>query len=104
MGMRDQSERHKIITEDVGVLEVDFCVFDGISGVQECLTLSVELDGVGGLVDAVGRLYQREVGDSLSFNPDVLLVHIFYVVDIVDWLEGLSSQDHQQQSSAEHFF
>ena len=41
-------------TEDVGVLEIDGGVFDGIARVDEGFSFSVELDGVGGFVDAIG--------------------------------------------------
>ena len=41
-------------TEDVGVVEVDVGIFDGVAGVEEDLALAVELDGVGRFVDPIG--------------------------------------------------
>jgi hypothetical protein len=71
------------ITEDVGILEVDLCVSNGICGIEQNLTLSVELNSVGGLVDSVGGFDQRQVGQSLGLHSDVLLVHVLDVVYIV---------------------
>lgn len=40
-------------TENVGVLEIDGGIFDGVSRIDECLSFSVELDGVGWFVDSI---------------------------------------------------
>lgn len=70
-------------TKDVGILEVDLSVSNGIGWVQEDLTFSVELDAVSGFVDAVGRFDEGEVGDTLGLHTDVLLVHVLDVVDVI---------------------
>jgi hypothetical protein len=45
---------HVIVgTEDMWVVEIDVAVFDGVARVDEYLSLSVELDGMGGFVDAI---------------------------------------------------
>jgi len=40
-------------TENVGILEVDLCVSDGVGGVKQDLTFSVEFDAVSGFIDSV---------------------------------------------------
>lgn len=90
-------------TENVGILEVDLCVSDGVGGVKQNLTFSVEFDAVSGFIDSVCRFDEGQVGDSCGFDSDVLLVHVLDVVDIIAWLEGLSSESQWQQSFAQHF-
>lgn len=68
-------------TEDVGVFEVDGFVLEGVGRVDECLTLAVELDSVGGLVDAV-RLHQFRLELHLfTQHAHILLVHVLDVAD-----------------------
>lgn len=50
------------ITEDVRILEVDLCVSNWVCGIEQDLTLSVELNSVGWLVDSVGGFNQGKVG------------------------------------------
>ena len=40
-------------TENVGILEVDGRIFDGVAGVDERLSFSVEFDGVGRFIDSI---------------------------------------------------
>lgn len=81
MGLSDR------VTEDVRILEVDLGVSDRVSRIEEDLALAVELDGVGRFVDTVSGLDQGQVGDSLGLDADVLLVHVFDVVDVVGGFE-----------------
>lgn len=78
--MIDSSEIKDAITEDVGVLEVDGLGGDWVRGVEQHLALAVELDRVGGLVDAVGLRDDGAVFDLLHFHSHVLLAHILDVV------------------------
>ena len=75
-------------TKDVGILEVDLSVSNGIGRVQQDLTFSVELDAVSGFVDAVGRFDEGEVGNTLGLHTDVLLVHVLDVVDVITRAHG----------------
>jgi hypothetical protein len=63
-------------------------VSNGIGRVEEDLTFSVELDAVGGFVDAVGGFDEGEVGDTFGFDTDVLLVHVLDVVDVIRRAHG----------------
>ena len=85
--MRDSSGVMMKGTENVGILEVDLGVSDGVGRVEEHFSLAIELDGVGQLVDSVSGLDEGEVSDSLCFDSDVFLVHVFYVVDVEKRLE-----------------
>lgn len=82
------------ITEDVRILEIDLSVSDGVGGIKQNFTFSVELDRVSGFVHSVGWLYQWKVGDPSGFNSDVLLVHVLNVVDSVGWFEVFGLQAH----------
>lgn len=82
-------------TEDVRILEIDFCVSDWIGRVKENFSFSVEFDGVGGFINSICGLYEGEVGDSLGLNSDVLLVHVLNVVDGVERSEGAAFQAHR---------
>lgn len=66
-------------TEDVGILEVHCRIFDGVTRIDQGLTLPVELDGVGGLVDALRFGKHRLMLDLLSNDSHILLVHVFDV-------------------------
>ena len=88
MGMRDSSIDKSNGTKDIGILEVDLSVFNGIGGVQEDLTFTVELNAVGGFVDTVGGFDEGEVGDTFGLHTDVLLVHVLYVVYVITWAHG----------------
>ena len=68
------------------------CISDGIGRVKEDLTLTVEFDGLGRFVDSICGFDERKVSDSFGLNSDVLFVHVLDVVDIVERLEGISSQ------------
>jgi len=65
----------------VGVVEVDVGVFDGVAGVEEDLSLPIELDGVGGFVDATGGGDEGFLGYLLCDDSAVLFVHVFDVAD-----------------------
>ena len=65
----------------MGVVEVDVGIFDGVAGVEKYLALAVELDGVGGFVDAVGGGDEGFLRNLLGDDSAVLLVHIFDVAD-----------------------
>ena len=47
---------NQTIVHAVRVLEIDGRVFDVVAGIEQKLTLAVELDGLGRLVDFVGSL------------------------------------------------
>ena len=49
-------ERHQAIIHAVGVLEVDRRVLNVVATIEQELTLTVELNGLGWLIDAVGTL------------------------------------------------
>lgn len=66
-------------TEDVGVLEVDSRIFDRVTRIDQSLTLPVELDGVGGFVDALRFGKHGLVLNLLSNHSHILLVHVFDV-------------------------
>lgn len=78
--MMDSSKIAYAITEDVRILEVDGLGGDWVGGVEQHLSLPVELDGVGGLVDAVGLRDDGAVFRLLHFHSCVLLAHILDVV------------------------
>lgn len=78
--MKDSSEYRMGRTEDIGIFEVDCLGGDWVGRVEQDLSLPVELDGVGGLVDAVGGLDEGSVLDFLHLCPHVLLSHILYVI------------------------
>ena len=86
--MSDSSIINQKGTKDVRILEVDLSVSNGIGGVEEYLTFSVELDAVSGFVDAVGGFDEGEVGDTFGLDTDVLLVHVFDVVDVIRGAHG----------------
>lgn len=69
-----------MLTEDVGVFEVDGFILERVGGVEEGLSCAVELDGVGRLVDAVGLDHHRLFFQLLSDHSHVLLVHVLDVV------------------------
>jgi hypothetical protein len=68
-------------TEDVGVLEVDGFVLERVGGVDERFSLAVELDRVGGFVDAISLDDRRFPINLLGQHADVLLVHVLDVAD-----------------------
>ena len=74
-------------TENVGVLEVDLGVSNGVGRVEQYLAFPIEFNGLSRFVDSVSGLNQGEVSDSFSLDSDVLLVHVFYVVDVENWPE-----------------
>ena len=77
--MKDSSVFMGIGTEDVGVVEINVGVLDGVARVDEDLTFSIELDGVGGFVDSIVGENERLVAHFLSEDSDVLLIHILDV-------------------------
>lgn len=83
------------ITQDVGILEVDSLVLEGISGVEQDFSLAVELDGLGGFVDSVGLddcgLAVYLFGD----DPSVLLIH---VLDMANAAPHKPSHAHSTQT------
>lgn len=72
-------------TEDVGVSEVDDFVFEGVCRIEQSLTFSVEFDGVGGFIDAVGGDKNGFFELFLGPHSHILFVH---VLDVVDSLFG----------------
>jgi len=66
-------------TEDVGVLEIDGGIFDWVSGVDECFSFSIELDGIGRFIYAISFEYFRFMLDLFCDDSDVLFVHVFNV-------------------------
>ena len=68
------------LVEDIGVLEVDCRVQEGVAGVEHHLSLTVEFDRLGGLVDAVVTLHDRSCLDHFGLVLHVLLAHVFNVV------------------------
>ena len=68
-------------TENVRVVEVDVGVLDGVAGIDECLTFSVELDGVAGFVDPIVGEDEGFVAHFLCLYPDIFLIHILDVAD-----------------------
>lgn len=69
-----------MFTEDVGVFEIDGFVFDRVARVEQHLALPVELDGVGGFVDAIAFDNEGLVFDAFGFDALVFLVHVLDVV------------------------
>lgn len=57
-------EGNQTVVHDVRVLEIDGRVFDVIARVEQKLTLTVELDCLGGLVDLIGAL--KVLGGTLG--------------------------------------
>ena len=50
------AEGHEAVVHDVGVLEIDGRMLDVVARVEKQLTLTVEFNGLAGLVDAIGAL------------------------------------------------
>ena len=79
MGMKDSSVFIGMGTEDVWVVEINIGVLDRVAGVDEDLTFSIELDGVGGFVDSIVGENERLVAHFLGEDSDVLFIHILDV-------------------------
>jgi len=79
MGMKDSSVFMGMGTEDVWVVEINIGVLDRVAGVDEDLTFSIELDGVGGFVDSIVGENERLVAHFLGEDSDVLFIHILDV-------------------------
>lgn len=70
----------KQVTEDVGVLEIDGLLVDGVGGVEQHLALPIELNCIWGFVDSGSGGHGRLVLNFLHLHSYILLVHVFDVV------------------------
>ena len=91
-----------MVTEDVRILEIDSGISDGVAGVDKGLAFSVELDGVGGFVDAVCFVESGFILNLLGDDPHVLLVHVFDVADGAGEWPREGGREQAVDRSAEH--
>lgn len=68
-------------TENIGVFEVKGLILERISGIEQNLSLSVELNGIGGFVDSIIGDDSRLAREFFGLNSQVFLVHVLDVID-----------------------
>ena len=78
------------VVHDVGVFQVDGAVLDVVAGVEEQLSVSVELQGLGRLVDLVGPL--EIFGSSLSQFSLRSVYDFVQILHLSESSSGLESQ------------